>query len=92
VRRARSRYGASPHPDGGVEVRRDFHQLRSVAVETFDEHFKGPFGCHGQVPTVGCATRRSALGAVFVYQLAVLHRYQSGADLRRGLKPFLCAA
>jgi len=45
------------------------------------------------VPTRGLrATRRFALGAVFVYQLAVLHRYQSGSALRQGLKPFLCAA
>jgi Transposase DDE domain len=87
------RYGAYPHTDGGVEVRRVFHQLRSGAIETFNEQFKGLFGCHGQVPTRGLrATRRFALGAVFVYQLAVLHRYQSAADLRRGLKPFLCAA
>ena len=87
------RYGTYPHTDGGVEVRRVFHQLRSGAIETFNEQFKGLFGCHGQVPTRGLrATRRFALGAVFVYQLAVLHRYQSAADLRRGLKPFLCAA
>jgi hypothetical protein len=87
------RYGAYPHADPGVEARRVFHQLRSVAIETFNEQFKAIFGCHGQVPTRGRrATRRFALGAVFVYQLAVLHRYQSASDLRRGLKPFLCAA
>jgi Transposase DDE domain len=87
------RYGAYPHADPGVEVRRVFHHLRSVAIETFNEQLKGIFGCHGQVPTRGlAATRRFALGAVFVYQLALLHRYQSASDLRRGLKPFLCAA
>ena len=70
-----------------------FHHLRSQSIENFNEQFKGIFGCHGQVPTRGLrATRRFALGAVFVYQLAVLHRYQSASDLRRGLKPFLCAA
>jgi hypothetical protein len=90
---ATPRYGAYPHADGGVGVRRVFHRLRSLAIETCNAHFKGRFGCHGQVPTRGLrATRRFALGAVFVYQLPVLHRYQSGADSRRGLRPFLCAA
>jgi hypothetical protein len=37
-------------------------------------------------------TRRFALGAVFVYQRAVLHHYQRGGALRQGLTPFLCAA
>jgi hypothetical protein len=32
------------------------------------------------------------LGAVLVYQLTLLYRYQLGADLRAGLKPFLKAA
>jgi hypothetical protein len=32
------------------------------------------------------------LGAVLVYQLALLHRQALGADLRAGLKPCLRAA
>ena len=87
------RRGPYPHADAGAAVRGVFHRLRSRSIENLNEQFKGIFACHGQVPTRGLrATRRFALGAVFVYQLAVLHRYQSGGALRQGLKPFLCAA
>lgn len=83
----------SPHTDGGVEVRRILHKTRSVAIENFNEHFKGIFDGHGQVPTRGLvATRRFALGAIMVYQLALFSRYRMGADLRVGLKAFLRAA
>jgi hypothetical protein len=85
--------GRYPHPDPGVEVRRMFHRLRSRAMENCNERFKGIVHGHGQVPTHGlAATRRFVLGAVLVYQLALLHRFQTHADLRVGLKPFLQAA
>jgi hypothetical protein len=88
-----SKRGAYPHQDEGVEVRRLFHQLRSHSIENFNEQFKAIFDTHGQVPTRGLvATQRWVLGAVFVYQLVLLYRYQLGADLRVGLKPFLKAA
>jgi hypothetical protein len=87
------RYGRYPHTDDGVEVRRIFHQLRSLAMENFNEQFKGIFDGHGQVPTKGLTnTRRFALGAVFVYQLALLYRFENSLDLRVGLKAFLKAA
>jgi hypothetical protein len=85
--------GKYPHQDDGVEVRRVFHKLRSRAIENFNEQFKAIFDCHGQVPTKGLlATRRFVLGAVLVYQLTLLHRFEAKADLRIGLKPFLQAA
>jgi hypothetical protein len=85
--------GRYPHTDDGVEVRRLLHKLRSITIENFNEQFKAIFGLHGAVPTRGrIATRRWALGAVFVYQLMLLERYQQGADLRVGLKAFLKAA
>jgi Transposase DDE domain len=85
--------GAYPHHDEGVEVRRLFHELRSRAIENFNGQFKGIFDCGGQVPTRGLpATRRYVLGAVLVYQLTLLHRFQTGGDLRVGLKAFLKAA
>jgi hypothetical protein len=88
-----SRYGAYPHTDDGVDVRRIFHKLRSLAIENFNEHFKGIFDGHGQVPTKGLTnTRRFALAAVLVYQLALLYRYENGLDLNVGLKAFLKAA
>ncbi len=88
-----SQYGPYPHTDPGVPVRRVFHKLRSLAIENFNEHFKGIFDGHGQVPTKGLVnTRRFALGAVFVYQLALLYRFQHGLELNVGLKAFLKAA
>jgi Transposase DDE domain len=88
-----TRRGPYPHTDGGVEVRRVFHALRSRAIENFNGQFKGIFDCGGQVPTRGLvATRRYVLGAVFAYQLILLHRHEHGGDLRIGLKPFLKAA
>jgi hypothetical protein len=38
-----TRRGASPHTDGGVEVRRVFHKLRSQAIEPFNGLFKNLF-------------------------------------------------
>ena len=85
--------GAYPHTDDGVEVRRIFHKLRSMANENFNEHFKAIFELHGQVPTRGLInTQRFALGAVLVYQLALLYRHKRKLDINRGLKPFLRAA
>jgi len=86
-------YGKYPHQGPGVEVRRIFHRLRSLAIENFNGHFKGIFDSHGQVPTRGLVnTRRFALGAIFVYQLALLYRFENGLDLNVGLKAFLKAA
>lgn len=88
-----TRHGKYPHADDGVEVRRFFHQLRSRAIENFNEQFKGIFDGHAGVPTKGLAnTARWALGAVFVYQLALLYRHEHEQPLRVGLKPFLKAA
>jgi hypothetical protein len=85
--------GAYPHIDEGVEVRRIFHMLRRVASENFNEHFKAIFDVHGAVPTKGeTNTARFALGAVFVYQLALLHRHENEMGLNVGLKAFLRAA
>ena len=87
-----TQYGAYPHTDPGVEVRRIFHKLRSLAIENFNEHFKGIFDGHGQVPTKGLLnTQRFALGAIFVYQLALLYRFQHGLALNIGLKAFIQA-
>src|SRR5262245_36187749 len=85
--------GPYPHTDDGVEVRRLLHKLRSSAIENLNEQFKGIFDTHGQVPTKGLTnTRRFALGAIVVYQLALWYRYEHDQDLRVGLKAFLKAA
>jgi hypothetical protein len=88
-----TKYGRYPHTDDGVEVRRIFHKLRSAAIENLNEQFKGIFDGHGQVPTKGLMnTRRFALGAILVYQLALWYRFEHEMDLRVGLKAFLKAA
>jgi hypothetical protein len=88
-----TRRGAYPHHDDGVEVRRVFHKLRSLAIENFNGQFKGIFDAYGSVPTRGLVrTQRFALGAVFLYQLTLLYRFEHGQDLRVGLKAFLKAA
>ncbi len=85
--------GPYPHSDDGVEVRRVFHRLRSRAIENFNGQFKGIFDVLRAVPTRGrMATRRYVLGAVLVYQLVLFDRFERGADLRAGLKPYLQAA
>ena len=88
-----TRRGAYPHRDQGVEARRVFHRLRSLAIEAFNAHCKEASDRRRPVPTRGPhATRRFALGAVFVYQLVLLYRFERGDDPRAGLKPFLKAA
>ena len=85
--------GAYPHRDDGVEVRRVFHKLRSVANENFNGQFKAIFNGHDRVPTKGWrATARYALGAVLVYQLVLWQRHEAGLPLRQGLKPYIKAA
>ena len=62
-------------------------------MENFNEHFKGIFDGYGQVPTKGLlAIERFALGAIFVYQLALWYRLEQGLDLCIGHKAFLKAA
>jgi hypothetical protein len=61
-----------------------------MANENFNEHFKAIFEVHGQVPTRGLInTHRFAVGAVLVYQLALLYRHERNLDIDRGLKAFL---
>jgi hypothetical protein len=87
------RGGTRPRTDDGATVRGLFHALRSHAIENFNGQFKAIFDVSRPVPTRGRrATRRLLLGAVLVYQLAILHRHQVGDPLRVGLKPFLQAA
>jgi hypothetical protein len=58
-----------------------------------DSAGRGIFGVHGSVPTKGWRnTARLALGAIIVYQLALLYRFEHHLDPNVGLKPFLQAA
>jgi hypothetical protein len=85
--------GAYPHTDAGAPVRRLFHQVRSHAIANDNGQFKSIFDCARPVPTKGLVpTQRYVLGAVLVYQLALLYRFQTAGSLRAGLKPLLQAA
>jgi hypothetical protein len=85
-------YGAYPHADEGKEVRRIFHLLRHRAIENFNEQFKAIFELHHQVPTKGLInTQCFALGAILVYQLVLLYRFEHDLSLRLGLKAFVDA-
>ena len=56
------RKGLYPHVDAGAAVRKLFQQLRSHAIENFNNQFKVIFDTHGPVPTKGLVnTRRFAL-------------------------------
>jgi len=77
--------GAYPHTDPGVDVRRIFHKLRSKAIEPFNGLFKNVFEWGGQVPVKGLnRVRLIVLGAVLVYQLALLYQFQHNKPLAKG--------
>jgi hypothetical protein len=88
-----TRRGPYPHRDGGVEVRKVFHQLRSQAIEPFNGLFKNVFEWRVKMPVKGLLrSQRLALGAVVVYQLALWYQHQHGLPLGQGIKPLLRAA
>jgi hypothetical protein len=88
-----TRRGAYPHTDGGVEVRRLFHKLRSQAIEPFNGLFKNVFEWGGQMPVKGLnRCQLFALGAVLLYQLVLLYQHEHHMPLGIGIKPLLRAA
>lgn len=88
-----SRRGKRPYKDGGVDVRRIFHKIRSQAIEPFNGLFKNVFEWKGHMPVKGLhRTQMLALGAVFVYQLALLYQHEQGKPVGKGIKPLLRAA
>jgi len=88
-----TRRGAYPHTDGGVEVRRVFHQLRSHAIEPFNGLFKNLFEWGGQMPVKGLRRcQLLALGAVLLYQLVLLYQHQHHHPVGVGIKALLRAA
>lgn len=88
-----SQAGPYPHHGDGVEVRRIFHKLRSLAIEPFNGLFKNVFEWQGQVPVKGLhRVQLIVLGAVLVYQLVILYQFQRGLPLGQGVKALLRAA
>jgi hypothetical protein len=86
------RRGPYPHTDPGVEVPRIFHLLRHQAIEPLNGLFKNVFEWGGQVPVKGLKrTQLIVLGAVLLYQLALLYQFEHGKPLAQGIKPLLRA-
>lgn len=84
--------GKRPAPAAGAQVRQIFHGLRGLSVENFNALFKGIFDAESVLPTRGLpSSQRFALGAILVFQLALLHRYHH-AQPQVGIKAFLQAA
>ena len=88
-----TRRGPHPHADGGVEVRRIFHKLRSQSIEPFNGLFKDFFGWQKNMPVKGLnRTQLLALGAIFLYQLVLLYQSEQGCKVGQGIKALLRAA
>jgi hypothetical protein len=88
-----TRRGPYPHTDGGVEVRRVFHKLRSQAIEPFNGLFKNLFEWGGQMPVKGLGRcQLLALGAVLLYQVVLLYQHHHHQLVGVGIKALLRAA
>lgn len=88
-----TRRGPRPHQDGGVEVRRIFHKLRSTSIEPFNGLFKNVFECGKNLPVKGLnKSQLFALGAIFLYQLVLLYQYENQLEVGKGIKALLRAA
>ena len=88
-----TRRGPYPRSDGGVEVRKVFHKLRSKAIEPFNGLFKNIFEWRVKMPVKGLQrSQLLALGAVVIYPLVLLYQHEHNLPLGKGIKPLLRAA
>jgi hypothetical protein len=88
-----TRRGPHPHTDGGVAVRKVFHQLRSKSIEPFNGLFKNVFEWRVKMPVKGLQrSQLLALGAVVIYQLVLLYQHERHLPVGKGIKPLLRAA
>jgi hypothetical protein len=88
-----TRRGPYPHRDGGVEVRKVFHQLRSQAIEPCNGLHKNIFAWRVKMPVKGLQrSQRLVLGAVLVCQLVLLYQHEQHLPLGKDIKPLLRAA
>ena len=82
-----TRRGPYPYRDGGVEVRRIFHKLRSLAIEPVNGLFKNIFEWRGQMPVKSRKRCQVfALGAILLYQIVLLYQYQRQQPVGVGIK------
>jgi hypothetical protein len=86
-------HGPYPHCDGGVEVRKVFHKLRSQAIEPFNGLFKNVFEWRMKRPIKGLQrSQLLALDAVLSYQLVLLYQHERQLSVGKGIKLLLRAA
>jgi hypothetical protein len=82
--------GRRPHLDMGAPVRQLFHQLRTRAIEPFNQLVKSVFDWHGEVTVKGLRrTQLFILGGVLLYQLVLLYQHDNGLPLGRGIKSLI---
>jgi hypothetical protein len=82
-----------PHTDGGVDVRRVLHALRSQTIEPVNAQFKKVFDCITQAPARGLKRNQLLiLGAVFVFQLLLLLQWFDNRPVGTGVKALFLAA
>ena len=88
-----TRRGPYPHREGGVDVRRIFHTLRSLAIEPFNGVFKNICEWRGQMPVKGLKRcHLLALGAILLYQIVLLSQHERQQPVGVGIKALLRAA
>jgi hypothetical protein len=88
-----TRRGRYPLRDGGVEVRRIFHTLRSLAMEPCNGVFKDIFAGRAQMPVTGLQQcQLLGLGALLLYQSVLLYQQQRQQPVGVGVKALLRVA
>jgi hypothetical protein len=88
-----TRRGPYPHRAGGVEVRRLFPKVRSLAIEPYNGVCKNLFAWRGQMPVKGLKRcQLLALGALLLYQIVLLEQHQRQQPVGIGIKALLRAA
>lgn len=81
-----------PHTDGGVNVRRVFHALRSQTIEPFNSNLKRTFDWLTQAPAKGLNRNQLlVLGAIFVFQLLLFLQWFDNRPIGKGVKPLFLA-
>jgi hypothetical protein len=87
-----TRRGPHPHRDGGADVRKLFHKLRSHALDPCKGWFKHIVEWRVKMPVKGLQrSQLLALGAVVVYQVVGRYQHAHNLPLGKGIQPVLRA-
>jgi Transposase DDE domain len=81
--------GTYPHHDGEAAVRKVLHQLRLKSIELFNGLCKGVFEWRVKMPVKGLErSKLLALGAIVIYQLALLYQHEHNLTLGKELNRY----